>query len=141
MWSESETNILKFLDSVYPTEESCPQYIYIDKACKLLQTSIANGSWLQWQKTNMKDILCRTWCNLAPLNGSAPNLVILERNKEGMLYFKQAFNTQHVNNSTCGSVDMIQFLNVWHQATSIGLSTQCYLSIPNVEETIAWLAV
>jgi len=40
------------------------------------------------------DELCRTWCNPAPLNGSAPNLVIAERNAQGQLYYKRAFNTQ-----------------------------------------------
>ena len=49
--AESETNILKFLETVYPTEESRPQYICIDKACKVLRTSISNGSWLSWSKT------------------------------------------------------------------------------------------
>ena len=34
--SESPTNILNFLESVYPTAESCPDYICIDKACLLL---------------------------------------------------------------------------------------------------------
>ena len=34
--SESPTNILNFLESVYPTAESHPDYICIDKACLLL---------------------------------------------------------------------------------------------------------
>lgn len=43
--AESPTNILSFLDSVYPTEDSRPSYICIDKACLVLRSSIANGSW------------------------------------------------------------------------------------------------
>ena len=43
--SESPTNILNFLEEVYPTEESRPAYICIDKACSLLRTAISNGSW------------------------------------------------------------------------------------------------
>ena len=43
--SESPTNILNFLGSVYPTEESRPDYICIDKACQVLATAVANGSW------------------------------------------------------------------------------------------------
>ena len=39
--SESPTNILKFLESVYPTEESQPAYICIDKACQVLQTAVS----------------------------------------------------------------------------------------------------
>ena len=42
--AESPTNILEFLESVYPTEESCPDYICIDKACVVLHTAVANGS-------------------------------------------------------------------------------------------------
>jgi hypothetical protein len=105
--AESETNILKWLESVYPVEASRPQYICIDKACKVLRTSIANGSWESWKKTTrlvvdsyhyinhrVKDILCRTWCNPAPLNGSAPNLVVIEEDKDGKACYKRAFNTQ-----------------------------------------------
>ena len=43
--SESPTNILQFLESVYPTQDSHSDYIIIDKACLVLRTSIANGSW------------------------------------------------------------------------------------------------
>jgi hypothetical protein len=105
--AESETNILKFLETVYPTEESRPQYICIDKACRVLQTSVRTGSWLSWRKTTqfivdsyhyinhqVKDILCRTWCNPAPLNGSAPNLVVTENDKNGIPRLKRAFNSQ-----------------------------------------------
>src|ERR1700678_4842619 len=43
--SESPTQILKFLESIYQTEESRPDYICIDKACVVLHTAITNGSW------------------------------------------------------------------------------------------------
>ena len=50
--SESPTNISAFLEKVYPTEESQPAYICIDKVCLVLCTSIANGSWESiWKKT------------------------------------------------------------------------------------------
>lgn len=42
--SESPTNILEFLQSVFPTEESRPDYICIDKGCAVLRTAIANGA-------------------------------------------------------------------------------------------------
>ena len=105
--AESPTNILNFLESVYPTEESRPAYICIDKACLLLRTSIANGSWDMWQKTSQfivdsyhynnhhaTDILCQKWCNPAPQDGSAPNLVVLDWDKHGNPFYKRAFNTQ-----------------------------------------------
>ena len=41
---ESPTNILNFLNKVYPTEQSQPSYICIDKACRVLQTAISNKS-------------------------------------------------------------------------------------------------
>jgi len=50
--AESPTNILNFLESVFPTEDSRPDYICIDKACFVLCTAISNGSWDRiWKKT------------------------------------------------------------------------------------------
>ncbi|KAF8876530.1 hypothetical protein CPB84DRAFT_1817684 [Gymnopilus junonius] len=105
--SESPTKILNFLKSVYPTQDSRPNYICIDKACKVLRTSIANRSWDTWQQTSCfivdsyhyinhhtTDYLCRKWCNPASLDGSAPNLVKVAKNKEGNDYLQRAFNTQ-----------------------------------------------
>ena len=40
------------------------------------------------------DYLCRKWCNPAPLDGSAPNLVIAETDRQGHVVYKRAFNTQ-----------------------------------------------
>ncbi|TFK38982.1 hypothetical protein BDQ12DRAFT_698368 [Crucibulum laeve] len=78
--AESSTNILKFLDSVYPIPDLQPNYVCINKACLLLCTAVQHGVW--------------DWCNPAPLNGSAPNLVIVENDKQGNPHYKQAFNTQ-----------------------------------------------
>ena len=49
--SESPTNILNYLKTIYPTPESRPAYICIDKACVVLRTAIANGSWEEWKLT------------------------------------------------------------------------------------------
>jgi hypothetical protein len=105
--SESETKILKFLAATYPNKETRPDYVCIDKACTVLKTSLANGSWEEWKETThlivdayhytnhrVSDILCRTYCNPAPLNGSAPNLVIEAQMDDGTKYLKRAFNTQ-----------------------------------------------
>jgi len=106
--SESPTNILEFLESVYPTEESRPDYICIDKACLVLRTAVANRSWDRvWKKTTRfivdayhytnhrtTDELCRKWCNPAPQDGSAPNLVIVAQDDTGASYYKRAFNTE-----------------------------------------------
>ena len=48
--SESPTNILNFLGKVYPTEESRPNYICIDKGCQVLATAVTNRSWDIWKK-------------------------------------------------------------------------------------------
>ena len=105
--AESPTNIMAFLETVYPTQESRPAYICIDKACAVLRHSVADGSWARWSQTSRfivdsyhyvnhrtADYLCRKWCNPAPLDGSAPNLVIAAYDKKGVPYTKRAFNTQ-----------------------------------------------
>lgn len=106
--AESPTNILNWLESVYPTEESWSDYVCIDKACLVLRTAVCNGSWDRiWKATTRfivdsyhyinhrtSDYLCRKWCNPAPLNGSAPNLVVVGRDKHNCPYYKHAFNTQ-----------------------------------------------
>ena len=100
--------ILNFLESVYPTEESRPDYICIDKACAVLHTAITNGSWERvWKKTTQfivdtyhyinhctDDFLCCKYYNPAPLNGSAPNLVVAGTDGQGHVFYKRAFNTQ-----------------------------------------------
>ena len=99
--SESPTKILKFLKDTYPNKETRPDYVCIDKACLVLKTSLNNGSWEEWKETtclivdayhycnhHVKDFLCRMFCNPAPLDGSAPNLVIEAENKNGEKYLK-----------------------------------------------------
>jgi hypothetical protein len=105
--AESPTNILRFLDSVYPTASLRPNYVCIDKACLVMRTAISNGAWEQWKETSRfivdsyhyinhrtSDYLCRKWCNPAPLNGSAPNLVLVASDSAGNQHYKRAFNTQ-----------------------------------------------
>ncbi|KJA12989.1 hypothetical protein HYPSUDRAFT_111078, partial [Hypholoma sublateritium FD-334 SS-4] len=105
--AESPSNILNFLEKVYPTSESKPNYICIDKACLLLANAISTGKWDAWEPTtrmivdsyhytNHKatDQLCRDWCNPAPKDGSAPNLVVTAYGPDGIPYPQRAFNTQ-----------------------------------------------
>ena len=105
--SESPTNIMSFLEKVYPTEESRPSYVCIDNACLLLHSCVRSSNWDEWEKTtrfivdtyhysnhHATDELCQKWCNPAPMNGSAPNLVIADRTIQGQLYYKHAFNSQ-----------------------------------------------
>ena len=105
--AESPSNILDFLESVYPDSTERPDYVCIDKACLLLRHAVASGRWDNWKDTTRfivdsyhyinhrtTDQLCRTYCNPAPLNGSAPNLVEVEQDRYGHSHYKQAFNTQ-----------------------------------------------
>jgi hypothetical protein len=122
---ESPSNILAFLQKVFPTEESRPDYFCIDKACLVLRSALRRGLWDRiWGKTtrfivdtyhdrNHKDDdeLCRKWCNPAPSDGSAPNLVIEGKDKEGKPCLRRAFNTQV---STCESLDSAYLIN-WQQ--------------------------
>ncbi|KAF8879972.1 hypothetical protein CPB84DRAFT_1817361 [Gymnopilus junonius] len=90
--SESTTNILNFLASVYPTQDSWPDYICINKACQVLATAVINGSWefivdaYHYINHHLQDYLCWTYCNPAPANNVAPNLVIVEYDSNGQPY-------------------------------------------------------
>ncbi|KDQ32163.1 hypothetical protein PLEOSDRAFT_1074495 [Pleurotus ostreatus PC15] len=105
--SEGVAKILWFLEDVYPDPASRPSYIAIDKGCALLKHIVRQGHWPAWEPTTriivnsyhyinhqITDHLCRTWCNPAPLNGDAPNLVVVANDKQGNPYYKRAFNTQ-----------------------------------------------
>ncbi|KAF8993140.1 hypothetical protein BDQ17DRAFT_1392708 [Cyathus striatus] len=98
--SEGAHQIVEFLEKIYPTQETRPSYVCIDKACVVLKFLINSHNWNIWKTSTrfvvdsfhyinhrVKDYLCRTYCNPGPLNGSAPNLVVVERDIE-------AFNTQ-----------------------------------------------
>ena len=105
--SESPSKIVNFINEVYPTSDMRPDYICIDKACLVLKHLIATNQWDQWKDTTrfivdtyhyknhkVSDTLCQKWCNPAPIDGSAPNLVIEETGADGETYLKRAFNTQ-----------------------------------------------
>ena len=110
--AEGVAKILRLLEDVYPDPASRPSYIAIDKGCALLKHIVKQGHWPAWEPTTriivdsyhyinhrVTDHLCRTWCNPAPLNGDAPNLVVVDEDKQGNPYYKRAFNTQ-VSDST-----------------------------------------
>lgn len=105
--AESPSNILHFLASVYPDADQRPDYVCIDKACLVLRHAVASGIWDEWKDTTRfivdtyhyanhwtTDDLCRKYCNLAPQDGSASNLVVVEHDKFGHPHYKRAFNIQ-----------------------------------------------
>jgi hypothetical protein len=94
--AESPTKILQFLETIFPTADSRPDYVCIDKACLVLKCAIQDQTWDIWRTTTQfivdsyhymnhrtSDYLCRKWCNPAPLNGSVLNLVVVERDGHG----------------------------------------------------------
>ncbi|TFK58860.1 hypothetical protein BDN72DRAFT_873120 [Pluteus cervinus] len=104
--AEAPTKILEFLGKVFPTPDSKPDYVCIDKACAVLRTAVASRHWGIWKHTTrfivdayhyanhkVTDNLCRIYCNPAPEDGSAPNLILVKRGPKGP-YFQRAYNTQ-----------------------------------------------
>ncbi|KAH6873784.1 hypothetical protein BKA70DRAFT_1240949 [Coprinopsis sp. MPI-PUGE-AT-0042] len=103
--SESPTNIITFLDDVYPAPTPRPNFIAIDKACIVLKTLLNHRpDWVTstrfivdtyHHKNHSKDdSFCQEWCDPAPSDGSVPNLVIMKRDAEGRPIWLRAFNTQ-----------------------------------------------
>ncbi|KAF9488941.1 hypothetical protein BDN71DRAFT_1484984 [Pleurotus eryngii] len=80
---------------------------FLEDGCALLKHIVKQHHWPAWEPTTwiivdsyhyinhrVTDYLCQTWCNPAPLNGAAPNLVVVDEDKEGRPYYKRAFDTQ-----------------------------------------------
>ena len=105
--SEAPKKILDFLERVFPTPDSKPDYVCIDKGCAVLRTAVAdNRRWETWKGTTrfivdayhynnhkVTDNLCKKYCNPAPDDGSAPNLLIVKDGPDGP-YRQRAYNTQ-----------------------------------------------
>ncbi|KAJ7614262.1 hypothetical protein DFH06DRAFT_1286300 [Mycena polygramma] len=106
--SESSSQVLQILDNIWADHpQSKPSFIAYDDACSLLRhivTQDSNNAWLSTTKFivdawhyighRATDILCRLWCNPAPLNGSQPDLVLVEEDADGTTHQTRAFNTE-----------------------------------------------
>ncbi|KAJ7820029.1 hypothetical protein B0H13DRAFT_2378053 [Mycena leptocephala] len=106
--SGSSPQVLRILDNIwsdYP--QSKPSFIAYDDACSLLRhivTQNPNSPWITTTKFivdawhyighRATDILCRLWCNPAPLNGSQPDLIITQEDGNGTRHQTRAFNTE-----------------------------------------------
>jgi hypothetical protein len=106
--SQSSPQVLSILNNIwnyYP--DSKPSFIAYDDACDLLRhivTQNPNDAWLSTTKFivdawhyighRATDVLCRSWCNPAPVNGSQPDLVIAEEDTLGQAHQTRAFNTE-----------------------------------------------
>ena len=110
--SESPTNIINLLTELYPREESCPTFITIDKACRVLATLQSRGLADIWFRTtrflvdtfhfqtHKEETHCQTFCNPSPMDGSQPDLVIPIQGNYGAIRLHRAFNTEtaeHLN--------------------------------------------
>jgi hypothetical protein len=106
--SESSPQVLAILDRIWEDHpHSRPAFISYDDACDLLRhivTQNPNSPWLlttrfivdAWHYIGHRatDILCRTWCNPAPANGTQPDLVIALEDEAGSVHLTRAFNTE-----------------------------------------------
>ncbi|KAJ6617295.1 hypothetical protein B0H10DRAFT_2384459 [Mycena sp. CBHHK59/15] len=108
--SESSPQVLGILNSIWADYPDLrPGFIAYDDACSLLRhifTQNATDSWVSTMKFivdawhyighRATDILCRLWCNPAPVNGAQPDLVLVEEDKNGEQHQTRAFNTEAV---------------------------------------------
>jgi hypothetical protein len=89
---ESPTQILNFLNSVYPTPELQPNYICIVKGCKVLCTSINNGSCEIWKETSRFIVHSFHYINHRTSDYLVTNTATLDL-ANGNPHYKCAFNT------------------------------------------------
>ncbi|KAJ6613065.1 hypothetical protein B0H10DRAFT_1806149 [Mycena sp. CBHHK59/15] len=106
--SESSPQVLGILNSIWADYPDLrPGFIAYDDACSLLRhivTQNATDSWVSTTKFivdawhyighRATDILCRLWCNPAPVNGAQPDLVLVEEDENGEQHQTRAFNTE-----------------------------------------------
>ncbi|TDL15344.1 hypothetical protein BD410DRAFT_900077 [Rickenella mellea] len=106
--SESLPQVLSIIDRIWAMyREFKPAFMVYDDACDLLRhivTQDRGSHWLvttkfivdAWHYIGHKavDVLCRTWCNPAPLDGSQPDLVWVEEDELGEKHTTRAFNTE-----------------------------------------------
>ncbi|KAF8985765.1 hypothetical protein BDQ17DRAFT_1393727 [Cyathus striatus] len=150
-----ESQIIDFLEFVYPTPNVRPSYVCIDKACMVLRHLITSRNWNIWKTSTrfvvdsfhyinhrVGDYLCHKFCNPSPLNGSAPNLVLVERDAEGNPHYKRAFNTQaceQLNAWLGGFQSILNRMTVdnfnWTTHAMLFIHTQCVLMKQNLKQT------
>ncbi|KAJ7731729.1 hypothetical protein B0H16DRAFT_1257236, partial [Mycena metata] len=106
--SESTPQVLAILTRIWANFPSFrPSFIAYGDAGDLLRhivTQNPNDPWLTatrfivdaWHYIGHRatDVLCRLWCNPAPLNGSQPDLILVEQDAIGVSHQTRAFNTE-----------------------------------------------
>ncbi|KAJ6479635.1 hypothetical protein C8R45DRAFT_1054414 [Mycena sanguinolenta] len=106
--SESTPQVLSFINKIWgDCPELRPGFIAYDKACDLLRHIVTQNQDDLWIKSTKfivdafhyinhraTDVLCRTRCNPAPMDGSQPDLVLTEVDERGVIHQTRAFNTE-----------------------------------------------
>ncbi|KAJ6536037.1 hypothetical protein B0H19DRAFT_962890, partial [Mycena capillaripes] len=106
--SESSSQVLAIIDNIWVDHpNSRPSFLAYDDACNLLCHTVTqnpDSPWLSstkfivdaWHYIGHRatDILCRIWCNPAPMNGSQPDLITVEVDNNGRQHTTRAFNTE-----------------------------------------------
>lgn len=106
--AESSPQVLAILNRIWDGHDALrPGFIGYDDACDLLRhivTQNPNDRWIKstklvvdaWHNIGHRatDVLCRTWCNPTPKNGSQPDLVRVETDASGNKHQTRAFNTE-----------------------------------------------
>jgi hypothetical protein len=106
--SESTPQVLSFINGIWEDfPDFRPSFVVYDKACDLLRhivTQNPDDLWVKstkfmvdaWHYINHRttDLLCRTRCNPAPMDGSQPDLVLTEVDDDGVVHQTRAFNTE-----------------------------------------------
>ncbi|KAJ7110994.1 hypothetical protein C8R44DRAFT_833366 [Mycena epipterygia] len=106
--SESAPQVLGILNKIwheYP--DSRPSFVAYDSACDLLRHIVTQNPTDIWLATTKfivdawhyighraADLLCRTRCNPAPMDGSQPDLILIQEDENGQMHQTRAFNTE-----------------------------------------------
>ncbi|KAJ7058879.1 hypothetical protein C8F01DRAFT_1303078 [Mycena amicta] len=106
--TESPSRALSIIDRLWEScPESRPSFLVYDESCNLLRHIITQNPQSPWLKSTKfivdvwhyighctTDVLCRSWCNPAPSNGSQPDLIQVTTDANGNSHKTRAFNTE-----------------------------------------------
>ncbi|KAJ7048808.1 hypothetical protein C8F01DRAFT_1213591 [Mycena amicta] len=106
--TESPSRALRIINRLWASHpESRPSFMVYDEACNLLRHIVTQNQQNPWLKSTKfivdvwhyighctTDVLCRSWCNPAPSNGSQPDLIRITTDSNGNSHKTRAFNTE-----------------------------------------------
>ncbi|KAH6916227.1 hypothetical protein BKA70DRAFT_1140333 [Coprinopsis sp. MPI-PUGE-AT-0042] len=106
--AESSPQVLSILNNLWDGHnDKRPSFVAYDDACDLLRHIATQNSQDLWLATTKfvvdtwhyighraTDVLCRLWCNPAPLDGSQPDLVQIDTDIHGAAHMTRSFNLE-----------------------------------------------